>query len=69
PEINLGAKSTPLFRSAVSVCFASLVLTTLLIPPPSLQLDSSSLQYVAEGICFYFHQLLDEGSLFVTLIL
>ncbi|MGE9575324.1 hypothetical protein ACQP3C_30275, partial [Escherichia coli] len=45
----------------VSVGFTSLVWTPLLITPPSLQLDSSSVQCLAVGVCFYFHQLLDEG--------
>ncbi|MEJ1276866.1 mutS homolog 4 [Cricetulus griseus] len=41
----------------------SLVLTPLLITPPSLQLDfRSSAQCLAVGVCFCFHQLLDEGS-------
>ena len=55
--------SSPLLRSAVPVGFSSLVLTPLLITPPSLQLDSrSSAQCLAVGVCFCFHQLLDEGS-------
>ncbi|MEJ1274614.1 transmembrane protein 156 [Cricetulus griseus] len=51
----------PTRRSAVSVGFTSLVWTPLLFTRPSLQLDSSSVQCLAVGFCFYFHQLLDEG--------
>ena len=40
--ISLGSMSSSLFRSAVSVDFSRLVLTPLLINPPSLQLDSGS---------------------------
>ncbi|MEJ1269630.1 cation channel sperm associated auxiliary subunit beta [Cricetulus griseus] len=61
PDISLGTKSSPLSRSAVSVGFTSLVWTPLLITHSSLQLDSSSVQCLAVGVCFYFHQLLDEG--------
>ncbi|ERE75935.1 protein PTHB1 [Cricetulus griseus] len=50
------------FRSAVSVGFTSLVLAPLLFTLPSLQLDSSLVQCLAVGVCFYFHQLLEEGS-------
>ncbi|ERE72396.1 hypothetical protein H671_5g15040 [Cricetulus griseus] len=38
-----------------------LVWTLLLITHPSLQLDSSSIQCLVVGVCFYFPQLLDEG--------
>ena len=58
-----GSISSPLFRSAVSVGFCSLVLTPFLIIPPSLKLDSrSSAQCLAVGVYFCFHQLLDEVS-------
>ena len=33
-----------------------------LIRPPSLQLDFGSVQGLAVGVCFCFHQLLDEGN-------
>ena len=63
PSIRLGATSSLLFRSAVSVGFSSLVLTPLFITSPSLQLDPRSLaQRLAVCVCICFHQLLDEGS-------
>ncbi|ERE74101.1 hypothetical protein H671_5g13694 [Cricetulus griseus] len=49
--------------SAVSEGLSSKTLTPLLILPPSLQLDSNnSAQCLAVGICFWFHQHLDEGA-------
>ncbi|MGE9805399.1 hypothetical protein ACQP3L_33015, partial [Escherichia coli] len=63
PAISLGSLNSPLFKSAFSVGFSILVLTTFLNTPPSLQLDSSSVQcFIAVSVCCYFHQLLEEGS-------
>ncbi|MGE9574339.1 hypothetical protein ACQP3C_25110, partial [Escherichia coli] len=61
PAISLGNKISPLFRSAVSMGFTSLVWTPMLICPSSVHLDFSSVEGLAVGVCFYFHQLLDEG--------
>ena len=57
--INQGRSSFSFSRSAVSVGFGSLVVA------PFLQLDSSWAQCLIMGVCFCFHQLLDEGSMMV----
>ena len=43
------------------VGFTSQVWTSVLFTGPSLHLGSSSFQELVMGVCFYFHQLLDEG--------
>ena len=63
PAVRLGSMSSHLLRSAVSAGFPSVVLTPLLVTPPSLKLDSRSwAQCLAVDLHFCFHQLLDEGS-------
>ena len=61
PAISLGTKNSQLFRSAVSMGFTSLVWTSVLFTGCSLHLGSSSVPRLVMGVCFYFHQLLDEG--------